>query len=38
MLKMTSSIEETRGTESYSNWGNGVVDLAKSYYVKLNKK
>ncbi len=35
LLGATSTIEETRGHESYESYGNGVMDVAKRYSVKL---
>ena len=35
VLRRTSSIEETRGADSYQSWGNGVLDAVRSYHVSL---
>ena len=35
LLKRTSSIEETRGEDSYEDWDNGVLDAVKRYSVAL---
>ncbi|MCG7852308.1 MAG: hypothetical protein MIO92_07285 [Methanosarcinaceae archaeon] len=35
LLERTSSIEETRGADSYESLKNGVLDAAKRYSVEL---
>jgi cytochrome P450 len=37
LLAATSHIEETRGADSYESYGNGVMDVAKRYSVKLHR-
>ncbi len=37
LLDATSHIEETRGADSYESYGNGVMDVAKRYSVKLHR-
>jgi cytochrome P450 len=37
LLDATSHIEETRGANSYESYGNGVMDVAKRYSVKLHR-
>jgi cytochrome P450 len=37
LLDATSHIEETRGANSYESYGNGVMDVARRYSVKLHR-
>jgi cytochrome P450 len=37
LLNATSHIEEARGANSYESYGNGVMDVAKRYSVKLHR-
>jgi cytochrome P450 len=37
LLDATSRIEETRGANSYESYGNGVMDVAKRYSVRLDR-
>jgi cytochrome P450 len=35
LLARTTAIAETRGADSYESWGNGILDAAKRYRVRL---
>lgn len=36
LIERTSHIEEARGADSYADAGNGVMDVARHYYLKLH--
>lgn len=36
LLVRTSNIEEARGADSYQHYNNGILDMAKSYHLRLN--